>query len=51
MSTTEKFELDELFKKDDFIINMLLIKEAARGMDSGTVQQSKKVKSKKRRRK
>lgn len=50
MSTDEKFALDERFKKADFIRNMRLIEEAIRGMDS-TVQQSKKVNSKKRRRK
>lgn len=51
MSTDEKFSLDERFKKADFIRIMRLIEEAARGVDSSTVQQSKKVNSKKRRRK
>ena len=50
MSTDEKFSLDERFKKADFIRNMRLLDEAIRGMDS-TVQQLKKVNSKKRRRK
>lgn len=48
VSTDEKFALDERFKKADFIRNMRLLDEAIRGMDS-TVQQPKKVNSKKRR--
>lgn len=51
MSTTEKFELDARFKEADFIRNMRLIEEAIRREGNTVSQQSKKVNSKKRRRK
>ena len=50
VSTTEKFSLDERFRKSDFIRNMRLLDEAVKNMGD-TVQQPKKVNSKKRRHK
>lgn len=46
MSTTEKFILDDRFKKADFIRSMRLLDEALKRA-SNSVQQPKKVNSKK----
>ena len=48
MSMTEKFSLDERFKKADFIRNMRLLDEALRRSGNMVQQQPKKADRKKR---